>query len=254
MKPELVDAIEARADRLVPDSPFLRHQRLFSERDFDLDEENGTYEEQMKDLEARRQDAVQEVATDGGVQAVVSFAKAVQSPWRVGIALWGNRKLRRRRSEFCLICSNQRTRRSHSSPVALPGADSIVKVGNGLTAWTTSRWTPSKIGQLLCFLPFTLATWERARNLLGADQSAYWTEVSVNPYEADTGLETAIEQLLQNGRPGAAIGCLYRMLHDQKPFDKKIAIRTLLAAIASSETPHSTTDPPDRRNYQGTPE
>ena len=51
MKPEQVDKIAALADRLAPDAPAFRHQRLFSERDFDLYEEKGNYEEQRNELE-----------------------------------------------------------------------------------------------------------------------------------------------------------------------------------------------------------
>jgi hypothetical protein len=46
MKPEQVDKIAAFAERLAPDAPAFRHQRLFSERDFGLYEEKGNYEDQ----------------------------------------------------------------------------------------------------------------------------------------------------------------------------------------------------------------
>src|SRR3990172_12887759 len=68
MKPEQVDKIAALAEQLAPDAPAFRHQRLFSERDFDLYEEKGNYEEQRNELEDRCQRAVQEVAAPGGAQ------------------------------------------------------------------------------------------------------------------------------------------------------------------------------------------
>jgi len=51
MKPEQVDKIASVADQLAPDAPFFRHQRLFSERDFDLYDEKGNYEDQRRNLE-----------------------------------------------------------------------------------------------------------------------------------------------------------------------------------------------------------
>ena len=78
MKPEQVDHIAAVAERLAPDSPAFRHQRLFSESDDDLYEEKGNFEDQSKGLEVRRQKAVEEVAANWGSEAVLGFATVVQ--------------------------------------------------------------------------------------------------------------------------------------------------------------------------------
>ena len=86
MPPEVVDAIAMVAEKLVPASPIYRHQRLFSERDFELYEEADNFEEQHKKLEERRHKAVDEVFATSGVEAVLEFAKVVESPWRVGMA------------------------------------------------------------------------------------------------------------------------------------------------------------------------
>jgi hypothetical protein len=239
LKPEQVDKIAALANQLTPDEPFFRHQRLFSERDFELYEQKGNYEVQMKELERRRQRAIIEVAASGGTEIVIAFAKVVESPWRVGIAF---------------------------GAVADPGADSTILpalldeseqreqaqfvggfVWGRFHSWgwewvysiETSQWTSAQIGLFLSFLPFTPETWECAKSLLGEDQSAYWNKTSVNPFQADKGLEFAVDQLLEHGRPFAAIRCIYKMLHDNQPYDRQKAIRTLLKALKSSESPHS---------------
>lgn len=239
MEPEQVDKIATLAERLAPEAPALRHQRLFSERNFDLYEEKGSYLEQRQELETRRQKAVEEVAADGGAQAVLGFATAVQSPSDVG-------------SAFGFVAGGD------VDGVVLPellGSEqkSLAQFAGGFVwarfrsrgwQWVddidTSRWTPLQIGQLLSFLPFTSNTWERSKSLLGEDESAYWSKTSANPYEAETGLEFAVDQLIQHRRPYAAIRCLHRMLHDKKPFDSGKAIRALLAALESSESAHST--------------
>jgi hypothetical protein len=238
MKPEQVDKIAGLAERLAPDAPAFRHQRLFSERDFDLYEKKGNYEDQRNDLENRRQKAVEEVAANGGAQAVLAFAAAVQSPWRVGIA-------------FGVVASKE------VDAVVLPDLleseqKSLAQFAGGFVwgrfrvrSWQwvddmdTSQWNPAQIGLFLSFLPFTPATWERSKRLLEGDESAYWSKASANPYEAETSLELAIDQLIQHGRPYAAIRCLQRMLHDKQPFDSGRAVRALLAALKSSESAHS---------------
>lgn len=238
MKPEQVNKIAALAERLRPNAPFFRHQRLFTDADFDLVEEKGDYEEQRKDLEVRRQRAVEEVAVDGGMAAIITFARTVQSPWRVGTAL---------------------------GAIASPDADaevlpdllesdqkSLVQFAGGFVwgrfwsrgwPWVdsieTSHWTPGQIGRYLSFLPFTSDTWGRAGRLLGENQSVYWSQTNVNPYEASAGLELAIDQLIQHGRVYAAIRCLRRMLHDEQPFDNRRAVRALLEALKSPEPTHS---------------
>jgi len=84
-------------------------------------------------------------------------------------------------------------------------------------------------------LPFVPGTWDRVARLLGPDEAPYWSKTSANPYEADTGLEPAIDKLIHHGRPRAALGCLHKMLHVKQLFDGWRAVRALLAALASTE-------------------
>lgn len=102
----------------------------------------------------------------------------------------------------------------------------------------TARWTSSQIGQFLSFLPFAPGTWECAARLLGPNEVTYWSKTSANPYEAEAGLELAIDLLIQHGRPHAALRCLNKMLHDKQPIDSGRAARALLAALESTESAH----------------
>ena len=238
VKPEQVKRVAAVADRLAPQTPAVRHQRLFSERDFDLYEEKGNYQHQQKELEKRRQRAVEEIAATGGVQAVLAFATSVQSPWRLGIA-------------FGIVAGNDADR------TVLPDLldteqKSLAQFAGGFVwgrfrsrgwQWVdgvdTSQWVPAQIGQLLAYLPFTPDTWARSARLLGKDESPYWAKTNAIPREADTGLEVAVDQLIRYGRPYAAIGCLHRMQEGKQPFDNARAVRALLAALGSSEGAHA---------------
>ncbi|AMS32774.1 hypothetical protein AEM42_10990 [Betaproteobacteria bacterium UKL13-2] len=238
MGKEKVDKIAALTDLLAPNAPAFRHQRLFSERDFDLYEEKGNYQEQRTTLEVRRQEALAEVAASGGVPAVLVFSSAVQSPWRVGLAF---------------------------GVIADPGVDGVVlpalleaeqkhlvQLASGFVwsrfsrlswQWVDSfdfqNWTPSQIGQFLAYLPFSSNTWDRSSRLLGTNEAMYWSKTTANPYETETGLDRATASLIQHGRPYAALRCVGRTLRGEQQFNAALAVQALVAALESSEGTHS---------------
>ncbi|MCL5125196.1 MAG: hypothetical protein M1511_11985 [Deltaproteobacteria bacterium] len=238
MKPEVVNEIAAVAENLAPDAPIYRHQRIFSERDFNLYEKKGNYEEQRKELEDRRQKAVNEVFAAGGVKSVLEFAKAVESPWRAGVA-------------FGMIVANDVE--AKILPALLESeTKSLAQFAGGFVwgifrgrgwQWVdeidTSKWSPSQKGQLLAYLPFTPDTWKRATRLLEKDESPYWSKTNANPYEAEEGLERAVDRLVQHGRPLEAIRCLERLRHDKRPLDSQQAVRVLLAVLHSLKDTHA---------------
>ncbi len=238
MKPEQVDRLAEIADRLLPDTSEFRHQRLFSDRDFDLYEEKGNWEEQRNELEERRQKAVDEIAAIGGVQAVLEFSKAVHSPWRVGIA-------------FGFVGSDDADRTvlpdllesDQKSIAQFAGGFVLGRFRSQGWSWVdnteTSQWLSTQIGQLLSYLPFTRDTWERSAQLLKQNESPYWSKANANPYEADNGLEVAVDHLIEHDRPHAALRCLHKMQLDKHPIDSKRTTRALLAAIGSSEGAHA---------------
>ena len=238
MKPEQVDQIASVAERLAPDAPALCHQRLFSERDFDLYEEKINYEDQRKGLELRRQKAVEEVVANGGTQAVLAFAAAVQSPWRVGIAFGA---VAPPEVDEAVLPDLLETEQKQLAQFAGGFVWSRFRIDGWqwVDGIDTVQWTSAQIGKFFAVLPFAPGAWERSKRLLGPDDVSYWSKTSANPYEADTALELAIDKLVQHGRPNAALRCLNKMLHDKQPFDAGRAVRALLAALESSESAHS---------------
>ncbi|WP_198960079.1 hypothetical protein [Synechococcus sp. BO 8801] len=237
MGPDQVDRITSVAERMSPDAPAFRHQRLFGERDSELYKEKGNYDEQHNELELSRQRAVEEVAM-GGVQAVLEFAETVQSPWRVGIA-YGVVAGPDMNSVILpdLVESEQK------QLCQFAGGFVISRFRIGGWQWVdgidTTRWSSSQIGQFLSFLPFAQGAWERSARLLGSDEVSYWSKTSAIPYQTDTGLEHAIDELVRYGRPIAALRCLHKMLLDKQPLDGERTVRALLAALESTERMHS---------------
>ncbi|MDT9547337.1 MAG: hypothetical protein RI826_08390 [Chlorobium phaeovibrioides] len=231
---ELITYIEHVAEQLAPTNPFNLYQHLFSNRDFDLYEENGDWDEQRKKLDTRREAAISEIFQQDGAEGVIRFSEYVSSPSQVGHALG---VIADSVIELTLL------------PFFLDSADNKRKALVSGFIWrryhlkgrewcdglNKSHWTPEQVGQFLTCLPFTKETWDRASEWLQAHESQYWTRTGANAYQADGDLAIAIEKLIEHGRPRAAINCLERMRYDKQPIDTNQCVRALLAALSSSE-------------------
>ena len=238
MSPEEVTKVATVAEQLAPHAPGLRHRRLFTDQNHSLYEEKGNYEEQRERLEQRRQNAVTEVFASGGVQAILDFARAVESPMRVGIAFGTVADKDVDGAIFPELLETQ-----HKALSQFSGGFVWGRFGSQGWRWADefdiSHWTPSQMGQFLAYLPFEPETWKRVTRLFGQDESPYWTKADVSPYGVKSGLELAIDRLVQHGRPYAAIRCLGEMCREKQYLDGKQAVRALLAALDSPETPYA---------------
>lgn len=231
---ELITRIENVAEKLAPRNPFNLYQYLFTDRDFDLYEENSDWEKQRKKLDKRRETAITEIFQQYGVEGVIRFAEAVVSPRQVGHALG---VIKDEVIEQTLL------------PHFLDTADNKHKALVSGFIWRRHRmkgwewcdnldksgWTPEQIGHFLACLPFTKEAWNRASQWLEENQGEYWTRTGANAYQADGDLAIAIEKLIEHGRPHAAINCLDRMRHTKQPINAEQCVRALLAALSSSE-------------------
>lgn len=234
MTPEEVDHIAAVADALAPESPALRYRRLFTERDFDLYEEKGNYQEQLRKLEERRREATNEVYLYGGVKAVLGFAEAVASPARVGFA-FGAAASAEDESEILPNLLESESKSLSQFAGGFIWGRYEARGWHWVNSLDTSQWTASQKAQFLAYLPFTPETWERAAQSLGENASLYWSKANANPYQAGAGLELAIDRLLENGRVREALWCVERIIHDEQPFDSHQAVRVLQAVLGHEE-------------------
>lgn len=232
--PDLVSKIENIAKALAPQNKQNLYRRLFTDRDMDLFEEKGNWQEQQKELEKRRQYAIKEIIGAYGKDAIISFVDSVESPWKVGFSLG--------------FIAN-----SGMDSLVLPNlleaeSRNLAQLANGFVcgrynsqgwAWVDkvnmTGWIPSQIGQFLAYLPFNEETWKRSKKLLGKFEEAYWSKAIVNPYQIDSEIYIAVDKLIEYGRPNAAINCLYKVLDEKQPLDKKRTIQALLSAASSKE-------------------
>lgn len=235
---EMIIRIEHVAGQLAPTNPFNLYQHLFSDRDLELYEKNGDWEEQRKKLDTRRETAISRVFQQEGVEGIIQFAETVPSPGQVGHALG---VIADDVLEGALI------------PHFLDSADkkrkalvkSFIWRRYHLKGWewcdelNKSDWTPEQKGQFLACLLFIKETWDRASDWLQAHESEYWSRANTNVYHTDRDLTIAIEKLIANGRPHAAIDCLESMRHAEQPVNSNQCVRALLAALSSSEPRNS---------------
>ena len=231
---ELITRIEQVAEQLAPTNPFNLYQHLFTDRDFDLYEENGDWEEQQKKIDARREKAVSEIFQLNGIDGVVRFAQSVSSPRQVGYALGTipDPVIEKTLLPHFLDSADDKHKALVSSFI---WRRCYLKGWEWCDGIDKSDWTPAQVGQFPACLPFTKETWDRASVWLQEHESEYWTRTSANAYQANRDLAIAVEKLIEHGRPRAAIACLYRMLRDKQQIDSNQCVRALLAALSSSE-------------------
>jgi hypothetical protein len=235
LKAEIVDQLSEVANHLSPSSAMYKHQRLFTDRDFDLYEQNDNFQEEYKKLDERRQRAVVEVYAEGGITRILEMTEIVKSPVRVGVA-------------FGAVGSNADDETILPDLLECDSASRSQFIGGYIWAkfrrvgweWLDrlqiSQWKPPQIAELLAYLPFTVETWKRAAQLLSENESLYWSSARVNPFEAGDDIDIAIDHLIGVGRVPAAINCVARRIFQKQPFNPEHALAALHLAAQSGET------------------
>lgn len=235
LNPDLVSRIKEIANKLAPQDRLNLSRRLFAERDMDLFEERGNWQEQRKKLEDRRQLAIKAILDIEGSSAVLRFADMVESPWKAGVSLGFVAD-----SEMDSIVLPNLLEAENKNLLELASGFVCGRFVSRGWVWVDGTdmtcWSHSQIGQFLSYLPFTADTWKRSEEALREFEAIYWRKVSVNPHQAEGELHVAIDKLLESGRPNAAIQCLYS-LYEQQLLDKARTVRALRSALSSTEPP-----------------
>lgn len=177
----------------------------------------------------------------GGPPSILEFVEAVQSPWRVGLALGAVAD----QMVDAFILPSLLTSTTERFSQFVGGFIRSRFHAQGM-AWVDhlapSAWPVEQAMRMFVLLPFVKEVWDRAARVLGAREGEYWLATLANPYDGDSDLRQAIEKLVECGRPRAAMRCLHRTLMEKQSFDAGQAARVLLAAAGSSE-PASNLDP-----------
>ncbi|HYA39763.1 MAG TPA: hypothetical protein VEF34_00540, partial [Syntrophobacteraceae bacterium] len=235
MPAERVAKIEEVANSLAPASFELATRRLFNERDFDLYEETGNFEQERQRLDHIRQDAIRVILSGEGVAGIIRFAQQVESPRKVGDALGAIEDARI--DEFLLP-----TFLDHVDRPIIQFLGSFVwrRFWKQKWAWVDQQlsqaWRKDQLLAFLLLVPFDRQTWRRAEEILGSEALSYWKQVQVNPWgmEPDDLLEAA-DKLTSNWQPAKAISCLYLLVHKKVPIPMPLASAILLGTLSEEE-------------------
>lgn len=234
MPEEFLAKMEGVADTLEPRTPELRYHHLFDNRNYDLYDREGNYEEKREQLSKIREKAMQSILDEGGVNAIISFAQKVAVPDQVGDAL-----------------ANISTESTESEilPSLLEVYDEILKkfIGGYIwrrfhkLSWTwadqalENDWSMDQKTAFLMLLPFEEDVWSRVETHLGqSNRELYWSKVGVSPYMPAQDFTFAIERLIEYGRASAAIPCVYYAVISGEDFDVTLATRTLMAVLETA--------------------
>jgi len=231
---EAVAKIEETAAKIEPKSAGVLYRRLFSERDFDLFEENGNYDEQRQKLDLRRQAAVKEILEASQILGVWDFAQQVDSPRKVGHALGC---LASAPVDNALLPSYL----SHTERIYEAFIRGFVWGRFAIKSWAwvdnivMEAWTAEQKATFFTFLPFGQETWRRVGQLLASGEAIYWKKADVHSWISPEHLQEAAEKLLQYHRPYAAVTCLNWLIHNKTDFSPQLATRALLDSLNTED-------------------
>ncbi len=227
---EAVTKIEETASMLAPMSPILLYRRIFSNRESNLYEQKGNYEEQQQKLNAQRQAAVQLILAEKEISGVLDFVLQVASPEKVGHAL-GCLESELPDTE---LLPNYLTRTEKAISAFLRGfvwGRFWTRSWPWVDAAVTSAWSIEEQAIFFSSLPFERDTWQRAESFLSENAAAYWEIANVNPWGAKENLLEAVEKLLHHNRPHEALTCIYRLVTDKVAFPPEFAVRALMESL-----------------------
>ena len=209
-----------------PTAPEVRYKRLFGGVDFELYEETDNWEVQEQKLTLRRQEAVAEIVAKGGATLLQSFAEEVSEPWCVG-SVYGT--LTAIADDSVVLPALLESPKKALTQFA--GGYVWGRYKTGGWRWVDSvligTWSAPAKGRFFTFLPFCGETWTRVAAEMAGDEKEYWQNTSANPYESISGLDIALDKLIEHNRPDVAIRCIQMMLLKTKSLPVALAVRAL---------------------------
>ena len=233
LQPEVVDRLAVVAAQLKPESKLVSYRRLFTEKDFDLIDENDDYIAQSRLLAEQRARAARELHLENGLEALLAMAKEVESPSRLGFSL-GDGKA----SEVDAALLPSAIGSSDSKELQFVAGFVRARYyadDTWIETLSFDEWRREHIVKLLAWLPFAAPVWRTADRALQANVSEYWSATAANAYEAGPDLIEGIRLLLDYSRPVAAVNGLHIVLLRDKDVDMESAFRALWGAATAPE-------------------
>ena len=222
---EEIARIEAIADKFAPQDPRMLHRLLFTA--------NPGVDMYTEDISRRQQEAVTRIWSEGGITAVIDFARDVDFQYEVGSALAPIEEIDE--NVLALLLSAENTKLGQFMRGYVWRRHQMIG-WNWVDGLDMSNWSASCIGQLLNYLPFRAETWSRASGWLVDNEGEYWCNNSLKPFVEDEEMDIAVGKLLEYGRPRTAVRCLSEMGRRGLNLDMQQCVAALLDAAASPES------------------
>jgi hypothetical protein len=237
---ETIITVNEVADLLAPQQLSLLYCPLFGGHDYQLYEGSNDYEQERLKLEDKRQKAVQEVLQAEGISGVLSLARKVDAPFKVGFALG---HLDSDAVDADLLPAYLGTE-DNTNRALVDGfmRSRFWKLGwNWVDQIMLQSWTAEHKVTFLTLLPIMPETGRRAERLLGDEQRTYWQRANVNGFIVKEGILEVVDKLLQFGRPRSALLCLDRVGYESTTLTPALAAR-VLTDVATVDEPSVSLD------------
>ena len=238
---EDVAKIERVAAQFAPQGPLI-HKMLFSYRDAILyDGDPSDWKEIERQRAVRRKEAIAEIMSKEGLEAVIQLAGQVEDAADVGRYL---ADVADSGIDRCLLPSMLETVDAHLQDF-VRGYVWGRRYNEGwewLDELDRSNYSESQIGMLLSVLPFEGEAWQRVENWLGNSEAEYWTKTGANPYDPNCDLNFAVGKLLEHARFKAGMRCIYKLVYCGQLPDESQAVTALVSWMTTDE-PRQQTDP-----------
>ena len=229
-----IKSLEKVAEKLAPRNHEIFYRHLFSAADLGYIGKDVDWETHQKNMESKRSEALKKIYSVNGTESIISLAKRVDDPSKVGyfFAQIADEKSDHKFFPNLLDCEESFEKQFIGGYVY--GRCSKNKLG-WLGGLDISSWTNSQKCNFLLFLPFENETWEKVDELLGEVAGDYWSKVIVNPFPSQSNLLPAIKNLLKHKRPYFALECIYAHYSLKEELFKEQAIEALLNGLSPDQ-------------------
>lgn len=238
-----IDRLAEQYERFAPTGLWERYRWLFTGHPKLVEGREGDWDEHQLAVARYRADAVREIYREGGLVYLLQFARTVESPNEVGIALSTIGDADALAEE--ILGASLASPEPHESRFGRGFVwESIRRRGRawaeGVLQNAGSAWRPEQRAELLVCLPYEESTWQLATNFGDDTDRAYWRRVIAFAIP-DTHVEFGARKLLKYGRPFAVVDYLAAKAHSKtKSLPPELvadALHAVMEATSSNDDP-----------------
>lgn len=231
MHESYVSKVEAVAERLKPESIRSQYKRYFVNDEFNLYEGTGDWQAQRESLQNTRNEGVEKLLEEAGLESILAFRKEVESQRVLGYALGVVLPL----GEEDQVLPEFLGRESLEDRQFIDGyvnARQTCKGWSWVDGIKFDVWSSDQIAEFFSNLPFVEEAWSRSEDALGGQSGLYWTEFYHHIPSASGKFDYALLQFHRYRNWLAAVETCFWMTHENVVFDWEIACDALDGAVS----------------------